>query len=98
MFRPEITLARHNRLSGDVAIAVPVGWQSIGYLMFSGVVAGGVFLSVASFSRVETVAGVIIPDTGVATIVPPRPGVITALAVREGREVTVGAELATVRA
>ena len=64
MFRTETVTTHRNRLSGDVAIAVPVGWQSIGYLIFSGIVAGGLFLSVASYSRVETVAGTITPDTG----------------------------------
>lgn len=82
MLRFEAVSGNRNRLSGDVAIAVPVAWQSIGYLIFSGIVAGGT----------------IIPDTGIATIVPPRPGVIAALAVREGQEVIAGLELATVRA
>ena len=64
MLRFEAVSGNRNRLSGDVAIAVPVAWQSIGYLIFSGIVAGGLFLSVASYSRVETVAGTITPDTG----------------------------------
>lgn len=97
MFRHELISASRNRLSGDVAIAVPVSWQSVGYLIFGGIVASVLFLSLASYSRIETVAGAIIPDTGVSTIVPTRAGVIAALAVREGQEVAAGAELATIR-
>ena len=98
MFRHELISASRNRLSGDVAIAVPVSWQSVGYLIFGGIIAGVLFLSLASYSRVETVTGSITPDAGVSAIVPTRVGVITALAVRDGQEVAAGAELATIRA
>jgi len=46
-------------LSGDVAIAVPVAWQSVGFLIFGGVALSVLFLSLASYSRVETVTGII---------------------------------------
>ncbi len=52
MFRQEAIAIHRNRLTGDVAIAVPVAWQSIGYLIFGGVAAGVLFLSLASYSRV----------------------------------------------
>ncbi len=77
---------------------MPVAWQSIGFLIFGGVAAGFLFLSLASYSRVETVTGIIIPDTGVSNIVPTRAGVIAALPVRDGQNVQAGAELATIRA
>ncbi|MFN3620207.1 HlyD family efflux transporter periplasmic adaptor subunit [Sphingorhabdus sp.] len=98
MFRAEVTTKHHNRLSGDVAIAVPVAWQSIGYLIFGGVVLGLLFLSLANYSRVETVTGLISPNTGVSTIVPTRAGVIASLAVRDSQNVPAGAALATIRA
>ena len=98
MFRLEAVAYRADRLTGDIAIAVPVAWQSIGFLIFGGVAAGGLFLSFASYSRVETVTGTITPDTGVSSIVPTRAGVIAALAVQDGQSVAAGAELATIRA
>jgi membrane fusion protein len=85
-------------LSGDVAIAVPIAWQSIGYLIFGAVALGVLFLSLASYSRVETVTGVVNPDTGVANILPTRPGVIASLFVRDGQNIAAGAELASIRA
>jgi membrane fusion protein len=98
LFRSEITSKYHNRLSGGVAVAVPVAWQSIGFLIFGGVAAGFLFLSLASYSRVETVTGIISPNTGVSNIVPTRAGVIAALPVRDGQNVPAGAELVTIRA
>jgi membrane fusion protein len=98
LFRSEAILYRGNRLSGDVAIAVPVPWQSIGFLIFGGVALGVLFLSLASYSRVETVTGTITPDTGVSSIVPTRAGIIASLAVRDGQNVLAGAALVTIRA
>lgn len=97
MFRAQAIAIHRNRLSGDVAIAIPVAWQSIGYLIFGGVTAGVLFLSLASYSRVETVTGTITPDAGVSAVVPTRAGVIAAVAVRDGQAVAAGAELATIR-
>ena len=68
MFRPEAITSNRNRLSGDMAIAVPVAWQSISYLIFGGVALSMLFLSLASYTRVETVTGIIIPNTGVSNI------------------------------
>lgn len=98
MFRHEAILKHRNRLSGEVAIAVPVVWQSIGCLIFGGVAAGVLFLSLASYSRVETITGTITPDAGVSWIVPTRMGVIAVVAVRNGQNVSAGAELAKIRA
>ncbi len=97
MFRTEALQYRADRLSGDVAIAVPVPWQAIGYLVFGGVAAGITFLALADYSRVETVGGQIVPDTGVSAVVPTRPGIITALAVKDGQMVEAGTELAAIR-
>ena len=52
---------------------------------------GVLFLSLAGYSRVETVAGTIAPETGIATIVPTRHGIIAALRVSDGQDVVAGA-------
>jgi membrane fusion protein len=72
LFRPETLAGNPDRLSGDVAIAVPLPWQSVGFLTFGGVVLAVLFLSLASYSRVETVTGIITPNTGVSNFVPSR--------------------------
>ncbi|MVZ96475.1 HlyD family efflux transporter periplasmic adaptor subunit [Sphingorhabdus sp. IMCC26285] len=97
MFRPEALSYRADRLSGDVALAVPLAWQSIGYLIFAGVVAAVIFLSFAGYARVEVATGSIVPDKGVSAIQPTRNGVVAALWVKDGQNVPAGAELATIR-
>ena len=73
-------------------------WQGIGYLIVGGISASLVFLSLASYSRSETVTGTITPDAGFSQIVPPRAGVIAAISVKDGQNVAAGTELATIRA
>lgn len=97
LFRSEAINHHVDRLSGDVIISVPVKWQSIGFVIFGGVAVTFAFLSLASYSRVETVTGIITPDKGVSATLPTRSGIITELAVRSGQVVPAGAELATIR-
>ena len=70
MFRSQVARYQTDRLSGEVAIAVPVAWQSVGFLIFGGVALGVLFLSLAGYSRVETVTGIITPNTGISIIIP----------------------------
>jgi membrane fusion protein len=97
MFRPEALSYRADRLSGDVILAVPVAWQSIGFLMFGGVAAAVAFMSYASYARVEVASGSIVPDKGVSVILPTRNGVVAALWVKDGQNVSAGSKLADVR-
>lgn len=97
LFRSEIFARNPDRLVGQVTVAIPVAWQSIGYLIFGSVAAAGAFLSFASYSRVETVTGVIAPQSGVADILPTRPGTISVIAVSDGEKVSSGQELITIR-
>jgi membrane fusion protein len=98
LFRAEAIAQHRDRLSGEVSIATPLAWQVIGWLMFGGLVTALTFLSLAGYARVETVSGVIVPNTGVAAIIPQRAGVIEAVRVREGQRVEAGAPLVAIRA
>lgn len=98
LFRSEVLNQTKDRLSGEVSIAVPMGWQIIGYLIFGSVIVALIFLSLASYSRVETVTGVVVPDRGVASIIPTRGGTITDIMVEDGDRVEAGATLVAIRA
>lgn len=98
LFRKEVLEHRAERLHGDVHLAVPVSWQVIGFTLLAALAAAILFLATASYARIESVTGAIVLDRGVAPIVPSRPGVITAIHVREGQRVDAGAPLADVRA
>lgn len=97
LFRKEVLEHRANRLHGDVNLAVPISWQLIGFALLAALVAAFLFLSFASYSRVETVSGAIVLDRGIASIVPTRSGTVTALDAREGQQVEAGAQLAEIR-
>ncbi len=97
LFRPEALRHRVDRLHGTVGISTPVAWQVIGFLLLAALVMAVVFLFSASYSRVETVAGQITLDKGVATIVPSRGGVVSSLEVSDGQHVRAGDILARVR-
>jgi membrane fusion protein len=66
--------------------------------MFGSIVVALLFLSAATYSRVEIASGTVVPAAGVVSIMPTRGGVITRIAVEDGQEVPAGAELASVRA
>ena len=97
LFRKEVLEHRADRLHGDVHISVPLSWQLIGYTLMIALVAALAFLFAASYARVETVTGAIVLDKGVASIVPSRPGIVTAVSVREGQHVRAGDPLVQIR-
>lgn len=98
MFRPEALASRSSGLMGNVSIVVPVAWQIITCVLFGSLAAALIFLSVATYSRVEIATGTVVPAAGVVPIVPTRGGVITGIAVSEGQRVPSNAVLASVRA
>lgn len=98
LFRQEALDHRADRLHGSVNIATPIAWQVIGFLLLAALVAIVVFLSLASYSRVEVVPGQIALDRGVATIVPSRAGIVLGIDVTEGEKVKAGQKLAVIRA
>ncbi len=98
LFREEVIAHRADRLHGDVNLALPVSWQIIGYGLLGALVIAATFLSLASYARVETVAGSIVADRGVATIVPTRAGVIDDIGVQENEVVAANTPLVRISA
>jgi membrane fusion protein len=97
LFRKEAIEHRVDRLHGDINLALPIGWQVIGYLFLAALISAILFLASASYAKIETVPGVIIPDKGVAIAVPTRPGVLTTLMVVEGQSVKEGQVIARIK-
>lgn len=98
LFRKEALQHRTDRLHGSVVIATPLAWQLISLLLLAALVATIIFLSAASYARVEVVTGEIGLDKGVAAIVPTRAGVVETVLVAEGDNVKAGERLVLVRA
>ena len=91
------TAERFENLSGQVGVLIPLSWRIINYGLLAISLAAAVFLFLASYSRVVTVNGTIVPDKGVAAIVPYQAGVLTDLHVRDGERVVKGASIAAIR-
>jgi membrane fusion protein len=97
LFRAEVLRHRADRLHGNVILATPIAWQAIGFLLLAAIVIVIGFLATASYARIETAAGVVTLDKGVATIMPSRAGIIASIAVSEGQQVHAGDVLARIR-
>lgn len=97
LFRQEALRHRADRLQGSVSIATPIAWQTLGYLLLTALIAVGTFLFLGRYARVETVAGVVALDQGVASVVPSRAGTVVKVDVAEGQKVRAGQPLLSVR-
>lgn len=97
LFRAEVMRRSKDQLHGTINLALPLGWQLMGYLLLATLVVAGGFLASASYGRVVTVSGAVTLDAGVAAIVPSRTGVVAAVEVREGQHVRAGSPLLRIR-
>ncbi len=90
LFRSEVFEHRKEKLHGNVHMALPISWQIIGALLFAIIVIAAIFLSLASYSRIETVAGIITPTGGISQITSARTRVITDIKINDGQDVDAG--------
>src|SRR6185503_5530860 len=97
LFRSEVFEQRADRLHGEIRIATPMSWHIVGYALLAILAVSILFLSLATYSRTETVKGSITLDRGVAPVIVHRHGVVTRVYVREGDRVRAGAPLAEIR-
>lgn len=97
LFREEVFEHRKHKLQGNVQLAVPVSWQLVSLVLFLIVASGLALLALTSYSRIETVSGLIVPKQGLAQIVPSRRGTVENLLVEEGEIVKPGAPLAVIK-
>lgn len=97
LFRSEASRRSRDRLHGNIGLALPLGWQIIGYGLLAGVLIAALFLSLASYGRIVTVTGSVTLTSGVASIVATRSGVVTSVLVDEQQRVARRAPLLRIR-
>jgi membrane fusion protein len=98
LFRKEAVERQATRLEGDVFVGVPITWRIIGFSLAAALAVAMTFLATATFPRFEVARGIIRPDLGVATILPPASGTVTELHARNGEEVLAGQALVSAEA
>lgn len=97
MFRPEVVHSDSHEIFASAQIVVPIPWHVVTYLIATSITIGVIFLSSASYSRVETALGTVMPDKGISTILPTRDGTVVELGVAESQRVEAGDLLAQIR-
>lgn len=86
-----------DNLRGTINLTLPVSWQLISTFLASIILIAALFLLTASYSKSENAAGSVIPEGGILEVVPPRPGRVEAVLVKEGQLVRSGTPLARIR-
>ncbi len=88
---------RNSRLYGDILIVTPMSWQLVTYFLLIILVGAIVLLAFGNYRRVELANGVIVPDKGVALILPSRSGILYKIPVIDGQIVKKGQPLAFIQ-
>ena len=96
LFRPEVIEARRNGWLGSISLAQPLRLWLLAAFVAAAAIAIGVFLAVGEYTRRSRVAGQLVPDLGLSTVVAPTSGIVDRIYPREGQRVLVGAPLALV--
>lgn len=95
LFRPEVLEAKRLQRYGRTVPLYSGATLPITLVLLFGVIVVTVWLVTGSFARTQLVEGWIVPNGAMANIQPMQPGQITSIAVKEGRMVRAGQQLAT---
>lgn len=90
LFRKEAVEATRQRLYGQVLIATPITFWFVTAFLIGIICVLGVFLSLASFARIETVPGVVVPTGGMIQVRTPQTGILAGFTINEGDQVERG--------
>lgn len=87
LFRPEVLDAKRRSWLGGISLAQPLSmWLLTGFAVFAAI-AILLLLMFGSYTRRSRVAGQLVPDLGLATMVAPMSGVVSQPMPREGAQV-----------
>lgn len=96
LFREEAVAHASRRLSGEVVLASPLGLRLVSLTLLGLLVVAAAFATTATYTRKETLAGVVVPEGGIVRAVARQGGLLIDLKVTVGQTVTDGQVLATV--
>jgi membrane fusion protein len=90
LFRQEVIQAQKGSYFGKTLIVTPVSFSIWSFGIFFTAVSIGLFLYFGSFTKRQTVSGILVPDKGVISIYARNQGVIVKRFVEQGEEVKNG--------
>ena len=97
LFREEVFEARKQRLYGEVVLTQPLSTKIMVATLFAVIVIACVWVTQGSYSRIETVPGILVTDQPTAKVYAPEPGLVTVLAIKEGAIVRKGDRIAVIK-
>ena len=97
LFRPQAVSYQSRSLDGEVLLSLSMRMRVLIVLAVVVVCGAVIFAAKASYARIETVVGWVVPEGGLIRVTAPRGGVIQALSVSEGDQVRAGQSLAQLR-
>lgn len=95
LFREQAVEHQLRRLDGEVMLRLSLRMRVLIVLAAVAILGAGGFLATASYARMETVSGWIVPREGLIRVTARQGGIVDSLAVAEGDAVASGAPLAT---
>ena len=97
LFRKEVLDAKRSSWLGSISLTQPLPlWILTGLATLVALVIG-LFLTFGTYTRRSTVAGQLVPDMGLATVLAPATGIVDRLPYSEGQRIAAGQTLAVVR-
>jgi membrane fusion protein len=96
LFREEVSEYRKTRLHGEVVLTQPLSTELMVAALFIIILIAGLWVSLGTYARIETVPGILVTDIPSAKIVATAPGIVTELAAQEGQYVKQGERIAVV--
>src|SRR5438105_692569 len=84
LFRAEAVEAQTRRLHGDVILQQSLSTRVVTTAIVLIVAAAIAWVVMGHYARVETTRGMLVPVGGYAKVYAPRPGIVTALLVKDG--------------
>lgn len=97
LFRQEAVEHATRRLTGDVILQSPTSARWLGAFLVLVVVVAVILSSVATYARRESVAGWIVPESGLIRVSARQGGIVEKVETREGAQVEAGAALVRLR-
>src|SRR5690554_4154237 len=89
LFREEAVAHQTQRLDGEVLLMQTLSLRILAFLGVAIVAAGLIFLSSATYARMESVAGWVVPEGGLIRVAARQGGVIERINISEGDDVAV---------
>lgn len=93
LFREQVLESTKDRLHGEVIFAQPLSVRILAGVLFLIIVVAGIWLSLGSYARTETVPGILITSKPSAKVIAPQQGKVAELHVEEGQLVAEGDHL-----